>query len=38
MNFPMPDGDPCFFYDIIDGNTHQWQIVEANERTMTLLI
>jgi diadenosine tetraphosphate (Ap4A) HIT family hydrolase len=33
----MPEGDPCFFCEIANGNTHQWQIVVENELTMTLL-
>ncbi len=37
MHFPMPDGDPCFFCEIANGNRHQWQIIEEGELTMTLL-
>jgi diadenosine tetraphosphate (Ap4A) HIT family hydrolase len=37
MYFPMPDGDPCFFCEIANGNAHQWQVIEAGEMTMTLL-
>lgn len=37
MHFPMPDGDPCFFCDIAAGRTHQWQIIDEDELTMTLL-
>jgi diadenosine tetraphosphate (Ap4A) HIT family hydrolase len=37
MHFPMPDGDPCFFCEIANGNAHQWQVIEAGEMTMTLL-
>ena len=37
MSFPMPDGDPCFFCEITLGNTHQWQIIEEGELTITLL-
>ena len=33
----MPDGDPCFFCEITLGNTHQWQIIEEDELTITLL-
>ena len=36
-HFPMPDGDPCFFCEIANGNTRQWQIVDEDELTMTLL-
>lgn len=36
-HFPMPEGNPCFFCEISNGNTHQWQIVEEDELTMTLL-
>ena len=37
MYFPMPDADPCFFCEIARGNAQQWQIVEEDELTMTLL-
>ena len=37
MHFPMPEGDPCFFCEIANGNSHQWQIVDESELTMTLL-
>ena len=37
MHFPMPDGNPCFFCEIVNGNAHQWQIIGGDELTMTLL-
>ena len=37
MHFPLQDGDPCFFCEIIDGKTHQWQIIEEDTLTLTLL-
>ena len=37
MHFPMPDGDPCFFCEIVNGNKHQWQIIAEDELTITLL-
>ena len=37
MPFPMPEGDPCFFCEIANGNTHQWQIIQEDKLTMTLL-
>lgn len=37
MYFPMPDGSPCFFCEIANGNSHQWQIIAENELTITLL-
>lgn len=37
MYFPMPEGNPCFFCEIANGNTHQWQIVDEEELTITLL-
>ena len=33
----MPEGDPCFFCEIVAGNDHQWLIVEEAEHTLTLL-
>ena len=35
--FPMPEGDPCFFCEIVASNDHQWLIVDDAEQTMTLL-
>ena len=37
MHFPMPSGDPCYFCEIVNGIAHQWQIIEENDLTMTLL-
>ena len=37
MHFPMPDGEPCFFCEISDGNIHEWQVIAEDELTMTLL-
>ncbi len=37
MHFPMPDGDPCFFCEIVDGRRQQWQIIATDQLTMTLL-
>ena len=37
MNLPMPDVDGCFFCEIANGHTHQWQIIEEDDLTMTLL-
>jgi diadenosine tetraphosphate (Ap4A) HIT family hydrolase len=37
MHVPMPEGNPCFFCEIANGSTHQWQIVDEDELTMTLL-
>jgi histidine triad (HIT) family protein len=36
-HFPMPEGDPCYFCEIANGNAHQWQIIEKSELTLTLL-
>ena len=37
MHFPMPEGDPCFFCEIVNGSADRWQIVEEAELTLTLL-
>lgn len=37
MHFPMPEGDPCFFCEIANGSAHQWQVIEEDKLTMTLL-
>ncbi len=36
-HFPMPDGDPCYLCRIVEGASHQWQIIDQCESTMTLL-
>ncbi len=36
-HFPMPVGDPCYFCQIVEGASHQWQIVDQCESTTTLL-
>ena len=33
----MPDGDPCFFCEVVNGNANQWLIIEKSELTLTLL-
>lgn len=33
----MPEGSPCYFCEIVNGNNHQWQIVEKSDLTMILL-
>lgn len=33
----MPEGDPCYFCEIANGNSHQWQIIEEDVLTLTLL-
>ncbi len=33
----MPDGDPCFFCEVVNGNANQWLIIEKPELTLTLL-
>ena len=33
----MPDGDPCFFCEVANGNQNQWQVIEESELTLTLL-
>lgn len=37
MHFPMPEGDPCFFCEILNGNDNQWLFIEGDEQTVTLL-
>ncbi|MEQ9509175.1 MAG: hypothetical protein RLN92_09040 [Alloalcanivorax xenomutans] len=37
MQFPMPEDDPCLFCEIVNGNTHQWKILEENEVAMTAI-
>lgn len=37
MHFPMPEGNPCFFCEIANGNTHQWQIIDEDKLTISLL-
>jgi len=37
MYFPMPEGDSCFFCEVVNGNAHQWQVIDESDLTMTLL-
>ena len=37
MSFPLPKMDPCYFCEIIKGKVEQWNIIEHNELTVTML-
>ena len=37
MNFPLPEMDPCYFCEIIEGRAEQWNIIEHNDMTVTML-
>ena len=37
MNFPLPEMDPCYFCEIIEGKAEQWNIIEHNDLTVTML-
>ncbi|MDJ0750805.1 MAG: HIT domain-containing protein [Woeseiaceae bacterium] len=37
MHFPMPEVEPCYFCEIVSGDANQWQVIEDDELTMTLL-
>lgn len=37
MHFPMPDGDPCYFCEVISGRAHRWQVIAEDSLTVTLL-
>jgi diadenosine tetraphosphate (Ap4A) HIT family hydrolase len=37
MTLPLPKGDPCYFCEIIRGNTDRWNVIEQTDFTMTVL-
>lgn len=37
MSFPLPEGDPCYFCEIVNGNVERWNIVEQTDLTVTVL-
>ncbi len=37
MSFPLPQGNPCYFCQIILGKTERWNLIEQTELTVTLL-
>ncbi len=37
MSFQLPLMDPCYFCAIIEGATEQWNVVEKNSLTITML-
>ncbi len=37
MNFPLPKMNPCYFCEIIQGKTKQWNVIEHNSLTLTML-
>jgi len=37
MSFPLPEMYPCYFCEIIEGKTEQWNVIEHNDLTVTML-
>jgi len=37
MSFKLPSMDPCYFCAIIEGEAEQWNIIDQNELTVTML-
>jgi diadenosine tetraphosphate (Ap4A) HIT family hydrolase len=37
MSFPLPTGNPCYFCEIVAGNTDRWNVIEETDLTMTVL-
>ncbi len=37
MPIQLPTNDPCYFSQIIDGKSEQWNVVEEAELTVTVL-
>ncbi len=37
MSFPLPEMHPCYFCEIIQGKAGQWNIIEHNDQTVTML-
>lgn len=37
MPFPLPETDRCYFCEIINGNSDQWNVIGRGELTITVL-
>lgn len=37
MTFPLPEMDPCYFCELIAGNSDRWNVIEQTDRTITVL-
>lgn len=37
MSFLLPEGDPCYFCEIIEGNIERWNVIEQTDLTVTVL-
>lgn len=37
MSFPLPDGDPCYFCELVASGKTAWNVLQRNEMTMTVL-
>ena len=37
MSFPLPEMDPCYFCEIFESKAEQWNVIEHNELTVTML-
>jgi hypothetical protein len=37
MTFPLPEMGPCYFYEIIEGKTARWNVIEHTALTLTVL-
>lgn len=37
MSFPLPHMDPCYFCEIIEGKAEQWNVIEQDSLTVTML-
>ncbi len=37
MSFPLPEMNPCYFCEIIEGKAEKWNIIEHSDLTVTML-
>jgi len=37
MSLPLPDGDPCYFCEIVSGQADPWNVVKRSETTLVVL-
>lgn len=35
--FPLPEMEPCYFCEIINGNSDRWNVIDQKELTITVL-
>jgi len=37
VSFPLPQMDPCYFCELIDGGAEPWNVIHRDALTVTML-